>query len=115
MLTSSTAEARHKISAILAFVTGSLIPVTLPSAHPDGDGLEKWYGENSWIFAAHDHAVWQSEKLIKRIRKRGKWGNVKRSNKNDLNEMMKEAFNDSLNWADAAVTAQEVGEVYDEL
>ena len=100
---------------MLSFVpmTNPLISVTLGQNHVDNHEMEQWYGSHSCVFAAHNHPVWSSEKDQRRIRKKGRWGDVRQCPPTDqpgVGAQMEWAYNKALKWVDSETYDARVAE-----
>lgn len=91
--------------------SGPLIAVSLGNNHVDNPEIEKWYGSHSVVFAAHDHPVWTSERDQKRIRRKGKWGDVRRCDPTEqpgIGGQMEWAFKKALKWVETETVDERV-------
>lgn len=66
--------------------------------------MERWYGSHSVVFVSHDHQVWKTEKSLKKIRRKGKWGDVRQCEPTPANMgvggLMEWAFKKALKWVE---------------
>lgn len=64
----------------------------------DSEELERAYFENSLLFVSSTHNSWTNPKIVKRIMRGGKWGNLRKSTRATVVEMMEAHKQDVLAW-----------------
>ena len=83
-LLSNQESIQDRVTWIFNYVSENSL---VPAVKPADDYFPDWYHKHSDVYVAADHACWAPERA-RRLRK--KYGNLHRSDYNDINEMLME-------------------------
>ncbi|KAI9744242.1 MAG: Histone deacetylase hda1 [Claussenomyces sp. TS43310] len=86
-------DCKFKFRSVVNFVSGNLRPI---KSETDSE-LSSWYKHHSQVFVASDHACWDNEEYVRKIKK-SRFGTVIRSKEAGLNRMMAAHFDEAFSF-----------------
>jgi len=86
-------DCKFKFRSVVNFVAGNLRPI---KSETDAE-LSSWYKHHSRVFVAADHACWENDEYVRKIKK-SRFGTVVRSQEVGLNRMMATHFEEAFTY-----------------